>query len=195
MLLILTIIFLCRPLQPGWNSLDILKIFPRYFLFLPLPLACSYSASPKYVCHMWGVLRPRLKMCTWVCMCTWMCSQCILLARGMGGGRIPMCVFGRGFHLKAKVTAFCFWQTWAQIQPESPRCLWGTGRHISPWHRPCSIITLHMEDKKRKAQPSALASSGGQDRRRVWGIRYQVTEDPEQSRKSQESRKESESGM
>lgn len=92
MLLILTIIFLCRPLQPGWNSLDILKIFPRYFLFLPLPLACSYSASPKYVCHMWGVLRPRLKMCTWVCMCTWMCSQCILLERGMRGGEY-LCVY------------------------------------------------------------------------------------------------------
>lgn len=54
---------------------------------------------------------------------------------------------------------------------------------------------LHMEDKKRKAQPSALASSGGQDKRRVWGIRYQVTEGPEQSRKSRENRKESESGM
>lgn len=96
MLLILTIIFLCRPLQPGWNSLDILKIFPRYFLFLPLPLACSYSASPKYVCHMWGVLRPRLKMCTWVCMCTWMCSQCILLERGTWGGENTyVCVWQR----------------------------------------------------------------------------------------------------
>lgn len=49
-----------------------------------------------------------------------------------------------------------------------------------------------MEDKNQKTQPSALTPSRGQDKRRAWGIRYQLTEGPEQSRKSQGSKMESE---
>lgn len=138
-MLILPIIFICDLLHSfsaAWlEQFRHIEDFPRYFLFLPLPLACTHSASPKYACHMWGVFRPsHLKVYTWVCLCTWICSPArFVLEKGLVE-RILGCAFGRGFHVKAKVTGFCFQQTWAQIQAESPRCLWSIGFHISLCH-------------------------------------------------------------
>lgn len=100
-MLILTIIFICNPLHSfsaAWlEQFRHIEDFPHYFLFLPLPLAYSHSASPKYVCHMWGVFRPpHPKVCTWVCMCTLICSQAYFgWERGGVGENTYVCIWQR----------------------------------------------------------------------------------------------------
>lgn len=131
-MLILPILFICNPLHSfsaAWlEQFRRIEDFPHYFLFLPLPLACTHSASRNMLAMCGEPADLRIWEYTRVCMCTWLCSH-VHFVLGKGGvGRRPVCAFGRGFHGEAKGFVFCFQRPWAQIQSQSHRCLWS--RHV-----------------------------------------------------------------
>lgn len=185
-MLILPIIFICNPLHSfsaAWpEQFRHIEDFPHYFLFLLFPLACTHSSSPQYACHMWGVFKPsHLKVYTWVCLCTWISSHVHFVLEKGGVERMPVCTFGRGFHVKAKVTVFCSQQTCAQIQAESRRYLWTTGFHISLCHfLPFPSLPLEVQSLcKQKIETEDVAFRSGCQQRsgQREGLEYQISSD------------------
>lgn len=97
MMLILTIIFICSPLQPDWNSLDILKIFfPLIFFFFlsHWPVVTVLLLNMFAIC---GAFSDLVWKCVHECVCAHECvHKRILFERGIGWGENTyVCIWQR----------------------------------------------------------------------------------------------------
>lgn len=173
-MLILPIIFICDLLHSfsaAWlEQFRHIEDFPHYFLFLPLPLACTLSASPKYACHMWGVFRPsHLKVCAWVCLCTWICSHThFVLEKGLGVHLAEVSMS------KPKSLSFVSSRPEHRSRlspPDVCEVQVSTSLSVTPTPPPtiafpCSIIALQMEDRSGRCSlqvwlPVEVRTKGG----------------------------------